>query len=131
MSARGSMSFAGALLRMSAPLVIWAVHFLVIYALTAIACARGFAATRVLGIDAVSWGIAAATVLAAGAMLFTIGVAVRRLRPQSNGTAAFVHWMSAAAGGLALVGILWEALPVLIVPACDSPAATQAVSRSP
>jgi hypothetical protein len=112
------MSFGAALLRMSAPLVIWAVHFLVIYGLTAIACAHGFGATRVLGIDIVSWGIGAATVVAAGAMLFTIAAAVRHLRPQSNGTAAFVHWMSAAAGGLALVGVLWEAMPVLIVPVC-------------
>ena len=112
------MSFGSALVRMSAPLVIWALHFLVIYGLTAIACARGFAATRVLGLDAVSWGIALATFVAAGAMLFTIGVAVRQLRPQSDGTAAFVNWMSAAAGGLALVGVLWEAVPVLVVPVC-------------
>jgi hypothetical protein len=112
------MSFGSALLRMSAPLVIWALHFLVIYGLTAIACARGFATTRVAGIDAVTWGIVVATLVAAGVMLFTIGVAVRRLGTRSSGTAAFVHWMSAAAGGLALVGVLWEALAVLIVPAC-------------
>ncbi len=112
------MSFGSALLRMSAPLVIWALHFLVIYGLTGIACARGFAATRVLGLDAVPWGIAVATLIAAGAMLFTIGVAVRQLRRRSHSTDAFVHWMSAAAGGLALVGVLWEAVPVFIVPVC-------------
>jgi hypothetical protein len=29
-----------------------------------------------------------------------------------------VPWMTTALGGLALMAILWEALPVLLVPAC-------------
>ncbi len=97
---------------MSAPLLIWAGHFLVIYALTAIACARSF------GVGVVSSGIAAATLIATGAALFTIRAALSQRRREAGDMAAFVRWMSAAAGGLALVAILWEALPVLIVPAC-------------
>jgi len=110
--------FASALLRMCAPLLIWAAHFLVIYAFTAVACERNFAVTRMLGINVVSGVIGIATLVAAAATLMTIRAALGQRGRGGDDAAAFVHWLSAAAGGLALVAILWEALPVLLVPMC-------------
>lgn len=89
---------------MSSAIIVWAVHFTAIYGFTGLACARGFA-------SAVPWVIGAATLLAATAVLAIIAHGYRR-------RAAFEAWMSATLGGFALLAIAWEAIPVLVVPAC-------------
>jgi hypothetical protein len=112
--------FTSATLRVLSGLMIWAAHFLVIYVFTALACARHFADLSWLGIGVVPWVIGTATLAAATTMLVVIGLAVRdaRLNASRNNMSSFVPWMSAALGGLALMAILWEALPVLLIPAC-------------
>jgi len=117
----GSPSFAGTTLRMFAPLIIWAVHFLVVYAFTAIACERNFAGTEWLGLGIVTWTVGGATLIAAAAALAMIWFALRSrpgvaLRTEIG---SFVPWMTAASGALTLLAILWEALPVLFVPVCS------------
>ena len=113
-------SFAATALRMFAPLVIWAVHFLAIYAFTAIACERRFADTNWLGVGVVPWTIGGVTLVAAAAALVTIWLALRDVpgRAPRSETSQFLHWMTAAFGALTLLAILWEALPVLLVPVC-------------
>jgi hypothetical protein len=100
--------------------LIWAAHFLVIYVFTALACARRFSDINWLGIGVVPWVIGTATLAAATMMLIVIGLAVRnaRLDTSRNNMSSFAPWMTAAFGSLALVAILWEALPVLLVPTC-------------
>jgi hypothetical protein len=112
--------FASATLRMFSGLLIWAAHFLVIYVFTALACARRFSEASWLGIGVVPWVIGAATLAAATTTLVVIWLAMRdaRLSTSRNNMSSFVPWMTAALGGLALVAILWEALPVLVVPTC-------------
>jgi hypothetical protein len=89
---------------MSSGVMVWALHFTAIYGLTALACARG-------------WGwlvmpsIAASTLLASIAIGALLAIALPR-------RAQFEYWMSACVAALALVAIVWEALPVLMVPAC-------------
>ncbi len=113
--------FTHATFRMLSGLMIWAAHFLGIYIFTALACARRFAEASWLGIGVVPWVIGTATLAAAAATLVVIGLAVRdtRFSTSRNNTSSFVPWMTAAFGGLALVAILWEALPVLLVPTCE------------
>ncbi len=113
-------SFAATTLRMFAPLLIWAVHFLAIYAFTAIACERRFADTNWLGVGVVPWTIGALTLVATAAALVTIWLALRDVpgRAPRSETSQFVHWMTAAFGALTLLAILWEALPVLLIPVC-------------
>ena len=118
MSTRAYSRFGPALGRVSAPLAVWAVHFLAIYGLTALACARGFAAQRVLGIEVVALGIAVATLIAAAALVLVIARALGGRRRGADDSEDFLRWMSAAAGALALVAIVWEALPALVVPVC-------------
>ena len=85
-------------------IVVWALHFTVIYGFAAIACARGFVA-------AVPWAIAAATVIGA---LLTIVIMVRSYPRRGE----FVHWMAAALAALAFVAILFQTAPVVWFPTC-------------
>ena len=91
-----------AALRISLGVVLWAVHFTVIYGFTALACARGFG-------SAAPWLVGVATV-AAGAAAIVIIV--------THLSSEFTRWMTAAVAGLALLAIVWEGLPALIVPVC-------------
>lgn len=88
-------------LRLSAGPLLWLAHFAALYGFNAIACARGFS-------GAVPWGVGVATlILAAGAALVTF-------RHRKD----FVDWLTAALGAVALLAILWQALPVLMVSPC-------------
>jgi len=105
--------FSASVLRMSCPVMIWAMHFLAIYGFTAFVCARGLADLRWLGVGIVPWTITLVTLLAMAATIAVILPAARAAR------ASFSHWMAATIGALALIAIVWEALPVFIVPTCD------------
>jgi hypothetical protein len=94
--------------------VIWGVHFGLIYGYTALACARGFADVKWLGLSVVTAAILAATVLAAAAVLTFVVPAIRA------GLSSFENWMTAGGGAFALLAIVWEGfVPVLIVPVCS------------
>jgi hypothetical protein len=93
--------------------LVWALHFMTIYVFTALACARGFAEVRWLGVTLVSWTIGAATAIALAAAVTIIALALRESRP-----AGFNAWMTASVAALAAIAIVWETLPALMVPAC-------------
>lgn len=121
MAAGPSIRFAAVTARMLGGLLIWTAHFGVIYILNTLACARGFSGPGWLGLGTVTWGIGIATLLALLGAGGLAGAALRRIRrrePREDANDHFVDWMTAAVGAAALVGILWDALPVLIVPAC-------------
>ena len=92
------------ILFMSSGVTVWALHFAAIYGLSALACARGW---RGLVVPST----VVSTVLASIAIGVILAVALPR-------RAQFEYWMSACLAALALVAIVWEALPVLMVPAC-------------
>jgi hypothetical protein len=96
--------FLNAALRLSAGVIIWALHFAAVYGFTALACARGWNGVVLPFI--VTAGLVAASAV--------IGVIVAGVRRHTG----FEGWMSAAIGGLALVAIVYETIPVLIVPPC-------------
>jgi hypothetical protein len=98
------MRFSTASLRLFAGPIVWALHFTVIYGLTGVACARGLPA-------AVPWGIGVAT-LAAG--MACILILVRELRRKQE----FLSWVAVGLAGFALLAIVWESLPVLVVTPC-------------
>lgn len=93
-----------AALWMSSGVIVWALHFGALYGLTALACARGWQSLVVPS-------IALATALAAILALLIVVAGWRR-------RARFESWMTAGIAALALVAIVWEAIPVLIVPIC-------------
>lgn len=92
------------ILFMSSGVMVWALHFTAIYGIAGLACARGWHSL-------VLPSIAIATAIAAIASVSIIAAGLRR-RDQ------FEYWMSSAIAGLGLVAIVWEAMPVLLLPAC-------------
>jgi len=113
--------FAGTTWRLWVAPLVWAAHFLAIYAFTALACERNIATEGWFGVGIVTWFIAATTLAAVTVLLVTIGLAVRDgARAHSSPTpSAFIHWLTAALAGLVLLAVLWETLlPVLLVPVC-------------
>lgn len=93
------------MLTIPAGVIVWALHFMVIYGFTALACARG------LPLSAVPWVVALATLAAAA-------VCIRIVLAGLRASERFESWMSAALAGLALLAIVLEALPALMVPIC-------------
>ena len=89
-----------AALRISLGVILWALHFTVIYGFTALACARGFGA-------AAPWAVGLATAIAA---LLAIAIILRNLSPE------FTRWISAGVAGAALIAILWEGFSAFLVP---------------
>lgn len=101
------------LLLFSGPL-IWAVHFVAIYSFNGILCARTAAQASWLGVGIATWGIGGAGILAIAAIAACLAVEPRGA-PDSHG---FVRWVTIGLGWLAIVAIVWETLPVFLVPAC-------------
>jgi formate-dependent nitrite reductase membrane component NrfD len=98
------MSFPATALLISAGIIVWALHFAALYGLTALACARGWDA-------AVLPALWLATAVAAIAALAIVVAGWRRRE-------AFEHWLSATIGAFGLLAIAYEALTILVVPAC-------------
>jgi hypothetical protein len=99
----------------------WAAQFTVVYGVTSVACARGFAETRLAGLPLVPFTILAAT----AAALAGTGLALARALALGRGAAAgmdpatrFLNQATVLTSGLALVAIAWQGLPVLLVPPC-------------
>jgi hypothetical protein len=105
-------SFGANALRASGGVILWALHFLMIYGFTALACERGFHEREWLGAGPITWVVLGATAFTATAMIWLI----RQLLHASP--RAFVDWLGAALTGLALIGVLYEAVPVLLVTPC-------------
>jgi len=91
----------------SAGVIVWALHFALIYGFTSLACARGWD-------GAIPWTVASAT-LAAAAMIVVI------MFKGMSDTAEFIQWMTSTVAALALVAIIWEGAPVLLVSPCGLP----------
>lgn len=92
-------------LRMLAGVVIWALHFAAIYGFTAVACAR-----RLPG--PVPLAVALATVVGAAACALIV---ISELRNRQG----FESWMTLGLAAIALLAIVWEALPALVVTPCE------------
>lgn len=85
-------------------IAVWALHFTVIYGLTALACARGYA-------HAIPWIVALASLAAA---VLSAGIIVKGYR----GSPAFIEWMTAGIAALALIAIVYETTAGLLSPTC-------------
>jgi hypothetical protein len=105
-------SFSRTTLRMFGGVIVWAAHFAFVYGFAALACARGFAELRLLGIGVTVWAIATASVLAAAAMVVLAAPALRARRRSFEG------WVTASVSALALLAVAWESLAALGLPSC-------------
>lgn len=90
--------------RLCAGILVWAVHFGLLYGFSSLACAAG-SPTLAL------WGIVVATALA----LAALSVIVQQGWRQHT---RFERWLQAALGLFAFAGVLLNALPVLLLEVC-------------
>jgi hypothetical protein len=100
-------------LRMLSGALIWAAHFLALYGFAALACARGFAHTQWLGIGVPVWTTGTATMIALATLLAIVATSIRRWP-----SVAFIDGMTAAVAALAILAVIWETLPVLMLRPC-------------
>ena len=96
----------------SLPIVVWAVHFTVIYGFTALACARHLT-------GAVPWVVGTAS---AAAMLALIALAlpagIRAAGIRATQAIRFPDCLALGLAALAAMAVVWEASSLLWVPAC-------------
>jgi hypothetical protein len=107
--------FTAAALRLWGGLLVWAGYFLLVYVVTALACARGFADAAVAGIDLVTFVSAAGFVVAMAGTAVLVSVTRRRARAEHARSARFADRLGWTLGLLALLAIVWTALPHLLL----------------
>lgn len=117
------MRFAGELANLVAGLLIWAVHFAVVYGAHAIACARGLSERTLLGFGAVPLVVGVATALALLGSGIVLAIALRDLRTlrgrdDATDSQRFLTYTSATIAGFSMLAIVWVALPAAILPPC-------------
>jgi hypothetical protein len=96
-------------------LLIWMGNFLFVYTFAALACARSFVHAKVFGVAIVPLAASASSSLAAFAIIAVMRTAARRLRDQqSSEHSRFIYRVTLGAGGLALLALVWVALPPLL-----------------
>lgn len=96
--------------------VIWLAHYLFIYTVNAVACARAALAGTWMGLPASSWIIVAGGALALGGM--AMATRRQRHRVRTSGAPSFHAWLTAALCVLSALAVIWETLPVFLMPAC-------------
>ncbi len=120
------MSASPSLVRMCAPLGVWALHFVVVYSLQGLACARDIGRAPVAGLDATTWSFVLLTVLAL-AVIAALGLqalrAWRAQRPADSGRATsqrnrFLTAVTALSAVLAAIAVVFTALPIALLPTC-------------
>ena len=112
------------LLSMVSAAIIWIVHFLLSYGIVSLACAYGYAQSRLLGLNIVVFSISLITLVTLVLLTYTAVINYRKWRQQSKlstseiSASPFIALHSVLLCGLSLVGIMWVALPALLLPPC-------------
>jgi hypothetical protein len=96
-------------------LLAWAAYFLVLYIGIALACARGFADERILGVRFIPAMTIGAFLVALGASGAFAGAAWRRRQRAASPTQRFVGFVAAVLGLFALAAIAWTTLPPVLL----------------
>ena len=102
-----SEQFLRRMLQGGGPLMVWALHFFVAYGLVAAAGCSAFAEASWFGVSALRallWGL---SVLAAAVIALLIARSLRLPR-------GLLRSAGAGGGGLALLGVVWTTLPMLL-----------------
>ncbi|MGX9966283.1 hypothetical protein ACVFYP_23375 [Roseomonas sp. F4] len=109
--------FAGA-----SGLVLWALHFTAIYAINAFACERGREDALLFGLPWVPVMVGLATLAILLPLALVLAFSLRGLgRPVTEGGQAeprFTLWFAAATSLYAVLAVLFQAAPSLVLPAC-------------
>jgi hypothetical protein len=108
-------------------LIIWAGHFVFVYAFLSVACIARWDRIAIAGTNLVTFVLAVATVLAL--VLIVVG-AVLSLRvwqqtrsppgerDERRVRQAFLSWLGITVSGIAFIAVLFVGLPILLLPPC-------------
>jgi hypothetical protein len=107
--------FTAAALRLWGALLVWFGYFLLVYVVAALACERGFADARVIGVGVVSLVSGVGLVLSLAATLALLAATRRGARDGPARGARFTDRLGWTLGLLALVALVWTALPHLLL----------------
>lgn len=117
-----AVAFTPTFLFLMGGLIIWAARFLAAYSFTAVACAKGWTGADVGGFGLVPLVIAALSLVSiagcAALLLRAISGSRRVDRDDGEHADRFIDTVAALVAGLAGLAILWETLPVFLVPVC-------------
>lgn len=111
---------------LSVPMALWALHFVVVYGLQGVACARGAMRVGMAGVEAVTWAFALATAVAL-ALIAWQGVrgwrgwrraAAARPGDDGAGRRRFLCAVTAITAALAAIATCFTAIPILLLPTC-------------
>ena len=104
------------------PAVLWSVHFVFVYVFVSLGCLWGWQRYEFLGVGAIEWGVAAATVVI-GAMIAAMGLrqwleAKPRRSEDLSQTTRFVARLGMLSSALFLAATLFVGLLTLPKPSC-------------
>ncbi len=101
------------------PLLAWIANFVVVYVIGALACARGFAEDRVLGLPLVTIVASGSSLAAAIVTLVLLRKGRSALRDRrASEPARFIGFVTFMTSTVALIALVLVALPPLMVVAC-------------
>ncbi len=114
------------LLTMAMPMIVWAVHFAVIYSLVGLACERGWTLHRMAGLNMLVWQLVVVGVVALALLTWLAMRAIRAARRSDeaidgqpvNRRHRFVSRVSLALCLLAAVAVLFTTIPAFLLPSC-------------
>ncbi|MBZ2207845.1 hypothetical protein [Massilia soli] len=95
------------------PLLVWAAHFFVSYALVAAQCSPAAITRDAPGV----WMLAALSAAALAACALLLWRALRVVRA-AGGHPALHDWAALGSGILGLMGVAWTTLPVFMLDGC-------------
>jgi hypothetical protein len=103
------------LLRLFVGPVVWFLHLALLYGAEALICTPPVGPVR-----AMIWLGLAATAVALGILVFLAAGPAPRAngRPSVHTGAAYLHNMTRLLAFLSAIGVIWNALPVALVPVC-------------
>ncbi|GHA79240.1 hypothetical protein [Cognatilysobacter bugurensis] len=116
---------------MAAPMVVWAVHFVLVYSLTGLACADAWKATEWLGVRRLIWALLLWSAVAL-ALIAWLGQRARRMqhriardieaaddaRRRELERQCFAARMTSLLALLAAVAVAFTAVPMFVLPDC-------------
>jgi hypothetical protein len=113
-----SALFTPTFLYLSGGLIIWAARFLSAYVFTALACARGWSDASLAGLGLVPAVVGILSLVAALGCVAILARAVVSLKGAPDENARFIHYMAGSIAALGLLAVIWETLPVFMIPIC-------------
>jgi hypothetical protein len=96
------------------PLLVWAFHFFAVYLLVAAQCSPALMTPQAPRHAT----LAMLSVLALGACAALLWRARGTLRHAVDDSSALLHWAQAGSAVLAMVGIAWTSVPMLLIDGC-------------